>query len=139
MNPEIDTYQITNLALISAFKGFYAISFFKFTSVQEIVKKEALVKAYLFEAIEVEKAGLKVEFKKNPEPVPLELQLKLDEDMLFKTSFESFTPGRQRGYILHFSQAKQSKTRLARIKKCTAKILNGEGLHETYKHTEQSQ
>ena len=152
------TYQRKNVALVSAFKNFCALSFFKgslladteglltspgehsqatrlmrFTSVQEIVAQKALVKAYVYEAIEVEKAGLKVEFKRQAETVPEELQQRLDEDLFFKTAFESLTPGRQRGYILHFSQPKQSKTRLARIEKYTPKILNGEGLHDAYK------
>jgi uncharacterized protein YdeI (YjbR/CyaY-like superfamily) len=73
-----------------------------------------------------------VEFKKNPEPFPEELQQKLDEDPFFKTAFEELTPGRQRGYILYFSQAKQSKTRVSRIENSVPKILNGEGLHDKY-------
>jgi uncharacterized protein YdeI (YjbR/CyaY-like superfamily) len=104
----------------------------KFTSVQQIVELEDVLKSYILEAIAVEKAGLKVEFKKNPEPIPVELQQKLDEDPFFKTAFEELTPGRQRGYIIYFSQAKQSKTRVTRIEKCTPKILNGEGLNDKY-------
>jgi uncharacterized protein YdeI (YjbR/CyaY-like superfamily) len=152
------TLQNKNVVLVTAFKEFCALSFFKgsllsdanrilekpgensqatrlikFTSVQEIVELETVLKAYVLEAIEVEKAGLKVDFKKNPEPIPEELQQKLDEDPFFKTAFEALTPGRQRGYILHFSQPKQSKTRVARIEKCIPKILNGEGLHDQYK------
>lgn len=152
------TYMGKNVAIVSAFKDYCAISFFKgalladtegilkspgessqatrlikFTSNQEIIMLEAILKAYIFKAVEVEKAGLKIEFRKNPEPVPDELQQKLNEDLFFKTAFESLTPGRQRGYIIYFAQAKQSKTRVARIEKCTSKILNGEGLNDAYK------
>ncbi len=151
------TYQNENILIVSAFKEFCAISFFKgsllsdtnrilvkpgensqaaryikFTHFQEIIEKESILKAYIFEAIEVERAGLKVKFKKNPEPIPDELTQKLDEDPFFKTAFEELTPGRQRGYILYFSQPKQSKTRITRIEKCVPKILNGEGLHDKY-------
>ncbi len=94
---------------------------------------EANIKTYICEAIEVEKAGLKVHFKNNPEPIPEELEKKFEEDPVLKTSFAALTPGRQRGYILYFSQPKQSKTRTARIEKFTPKILNGEGLHDKYK------
>lgn len=152
------THQGNNILLLSAFKEYCALSFFKgtlladtegvliapgknsqatrllkFTSVQEIMELEAVLKAYVFEAIEVEKAGLKVEFKKNPESIPEELQQKLDTDPYFRTAYESLTPGRQRGYIIYFSQAKQSKTRQGRIEKYTSKILNGEGIHDAYK------
>jgi uncharacterized protein YdeI (YjbR/CyaY-like superfamily) len=151
------TNQNKNIVLISALRKHCSFSFFKgvllkdpnnilekpgpnsqsdrvikFTSVRQIVELENILKAYVSEAIEVEKAGLKVKFKKNPEPIPEELLRKLDEDPFFKTAFEELTPGRQRGYILHFSQPKQSKTRVARIEKCTPKILNGEGLHDKY-------
>ena len=151
-------YQNSNIVIVSAFKEYCALSFFKgsllsdsngilkkpgensqavrlikFTRVQEIVEVEAILKAYIFEAIELEKAGLKVDFKKNPEPVPDELQQILNDDLYFKTAFEALTPGRQRGYILYFSQPKQSRTRLARIKKCIPKILNGKGLNDKYK------
>jgi len=113
-------------------KNSQADRLFKFTSVQQISELEGVIKAYVMEAIEIEKAGLKVDFKKNPEPVPDELQQKFNEDAFFKTAFEELTPGRQRGYILHFSQPKQSKTRVSRIEKCVPKILNGEGLHDKY-------
>jgi uncharacterized protein YdeI (YjbR/CyaY-like superfamily) len=151
------TYQNKNIVLISALRGYCAFSFFKgvllkdphnilekpgensqsdrvikFTSVQQILESEEILKSYVSEAIEVEKSGLKVVFKKNPEPIPEELQQKFDEDPFFKTAFEELTPGRQRGYILYFSQAKQAKTRVTRIEKCTPKILNGEGLHDKY-------
>ena len=100
----------------------------------ELYKKiESDIKAYIFESIEVEKAGLSVSFKKNPEPVPEELELKFKEDPVLKNAFESLTPGRQRGYILHFSQPKQSKTKVSRIEKCVPMILSGIGLHDKYK------
>jgi len=149
------TYQQKNIILLGAFKEYCVISFLKgallqdakkilqkpgessqsgkvirFTNVKEIQKLEPVIKAYIFEAIEVEKAGLKVDFKKNPEPVPEELQKKLDEIPVFKAAFNALTPGRQRGYILFFSQAKQSKTREARIEKYMPQILNGKGLND---------
>ncbi|HXB30618.1 MAG TPA: YdeI/OmpD-associated family protein, partial [Puia sp.] len=102
----------------------------KFTSVREIVKMEPILKSYIYEAIEVEKAGLKVDFKKNPEPVPVEFQKKLDKKPSLKTAFEGLTPGRQRAYILYFSAPKQSKTRESRIEKYIKQILNGKGLNE---------
>ncbi len=103
----------------------------RFTNVQEIVEKEAILKAYIYEAIEVEKAGLKVKVKKPEElMIPEELQHKFDEIPSLKTSFEALTPGRQRAYILYFSTAKQSKTREARIEKYMENILNGKGLND---------
>lgn len=87
----------------------------------------------IYEAIEVEKAKLKVKFKRNPEPVPKEFQQKLDKNPALKTAFESLTPGRQRGYILHFSQSKQSKTRESRIEKCIPDIFDGKGLNDGYR------
>ncbi|NNE29987.1 MAG: hypothetical protein HKN16_10130 [Saprospiraceae bacterium] len=147
-----------NIMLISAFKDFAAISFFKgsllqdkknllekpgpnsqasrffkFSSVEDIDKIKEEIEAYIYEAIEVEKAGLKVQFKKNPEPIPEELESKFEEDPVFKSAFESLTPGRQRGYILHFSQPKQSKTKIARIEKWMPKILAGDGMHDEYR------
>ena len=105
----------------------------RFTEVNDILQMEAMLKAYIYEALEVEKAGLKVQFKKNPEPIPKELQDKLDENPEFKTAFEALTPGRQRGYILHFSQPKHSKTRVTRIEKCIPQILDGLGMHDKYR------
>jgi len=102
----------------------------KFTSVRQIVGMEPVVKAYIHEAIEAEKAGLEVEYKKNPEPVPVELKNKMNETPALKTAFHALTPGRQRGYILYFSAAKQSKTRESRIEKCMPQILKGKGLHD---------
>lgn len=92
---------------------------------------ETILKAYIHEAIEVEKAGLEVDLKKNTEyKIPEELQNKFDEIPALKTAFEALTPGRQRAYILHFSQAKQSKTREARVEKYVQKILDGKGLKD---------
>ncbi|AEV33447.1 hypothetical protein Oweho_2477 [Owenweeksia hongkongensis DSM 17368] len=130
------TYKGANVAIVSAFKDYAALSFFKgallsdennlldkpgensqaarlfkFTKPQQIIEIEDLIKAYIFEAVEVEKAGLKVEFKKDLEPIPEELQNRLDEDPNLQSAFYSLTPGRQRSYILHISQAKQAKTR----------------------------
>lgn len=102
----------------------------RFTKLEEIIKIEPVLRAYIFEAIDVEKAGLKVEFKTNPEPIPEELQNKFNEDPSFKTAFFALTPGRQRGYILHFSAPKQSKTRVARIEKCQPQIFEGIGFHD---------
>jgi uncharacterized protein YdeI (YjbR/CyaY-like superfamily) len=102
----------------------------RFTHVREIVKMKPVLKAYIDEAVEVEKAGLKVQFKKNPEPIPEEFQKKLDEIPALKTAFDALTPGRQRGYILYFSAAKQSKTRESRVEKYMQQILNGKGLDE---------
>jgi uncharacterized protein YdeI (YjbR/CyaY-like superfamily) len=147
------TFQKSNIVIIQGFKEFCALLFCKgallsdpngilkkfgwqaarripFTSVREIVEIEPVLKAYINEALAAEKAGLKVEFKKNPEPIPEELQNKLDENPALKTAFDALTPGRQRGYILYFSAAKQSKTRTSRIEKCMRQILNGKGLND---------
>lgn len=149
------TYKNKNVVMISAFKEFCALSFFKgilindesnilekpgensqsarlakFTDLHDIAGKEAILKAYIFEAIEIEKAGLKVKFKKQPEPIPEELEKKFDEDPVLKSAFEALTPGRQRGYIIHISQAKQSATRESRIEKCIPKILSGKGFND---------
>ncbi|KAA3635757.1 MAG: hypothetical protein DWQ02_09380 [Bacteroidetes bacterium] len=152
------TFQDKNVLMVSALRDYCCISFFKgsllkdskglmvkpgpnsqaarlfkFKSVEEIQQIEEDIKNYIFEAIEVEKAGLKVKFKKNPESIPEELEQKFEEDPFFKAAFESLTPGRQRGYILFFSQPKKSETRTSRIEKCVPKILNGEGLNDKYK------
>lgn len=149
------TFQQKNIAVMSALNEFCTISFFKgallndghgllekpgentqaarlikFTSVQKIIALEDTIKAYIYEAIEVERTGLKVEFKKTQEPLPEELQIKFDTDPAFKDAFEVLTPGRQRGYILHFMQAKQSRTRETRIEKCMPKIFAGKGMNE---------
>jgi uncharacterized protein YdeI (YjbR/CyaY-like superfamily) len=103
----------------------------RFTNVQEIVELEPILKTYIFEAIEVEKAGLKVNVKQNAELIiPEELQKKFDELPALKAAFEALTPGRQRAYILYFSKPKQSKTRESRIEKYMQQILNGKGLND---------
>jgi uncharacterized protein YdeI (YjbR/CyaY-like superfamily) len=147
--------QESNIVLIHGFKEYCALLFFKgvllndpdgiliqqtknvqaarqirFTNVREIVDRKPVLKAYINEAIAVEKAGLKVNYKKNPEPVPEELQNKLDKTPALKTAFAALTPGRQRAYILYFSAAKQSKTRESRVEKCLPQILNGKGLND---------
>ena len=147
------TFQTSNIVIIQGFKEFCALLFCKgallkdpngilkkfgwqaarripFSNVGEIVEMEPILKAYICEAIEAEKAGLKVNYKKNPEPIPEELQNKLDEIPALKTAFDALTPGRQRGYILYFSAAKQSKTRASRVKKCMPQILKGNGLND---------
>ncbi|WHY59225.1 YdeI/OmpD-associated family protein [Peribacillus simplex] len=150
------TFEKKNIVLIHGFKEYCALLFHKgallqdahgiliqqtenvqgarqirFTNVQEIVATESILKAYIHEAIEVEKAGLEVNFKKNDEfIIPEELHNKFDEIPALKTAFEALTPGRQRAYILHFSQPKQSKTRESRVEKCMQKILNGKGLKD---------
>jgi len=99
-----------------------------FTSLKELMKLKPVVKARLQEAIEVEKSGLEVEFKKEPEPIPAELEAKFKAQPALKKAFHALTPGRQRAYILHFSSAKQSVTRSSRIEKCVEKILAGKGM-----------
>jgi uncharacterized protein YdeI (YjbR/CyaY-like superfamily) len=152
------TFKKKNIVLIHGFKEYCALLFHKgallkdsdniliqqtdnvqsarqirFTYVQEIIEKEGILKAYIHEAIEVEKAGLKVDFKKKPEPIPEELQMKFEEIPELKKAFYNLTLGRQRGYILYFSKPKQSKTRASRIEKCKEKIFRGEGLNDRYK------
>ena len=149
------TFEKSNIVLIHVFKEYCALLFFKgallndpngilirqtknvqaarqirFTNVREIVEMEPILKAYIYEVIEVEKAGLKVNFKKNPEPIPEEFQNKLDEIPALKTAFDALTPGRQRAYIFYFSAPKQSKTRESRVEKCMQQILNGKGLND---------
>ncbi|HEY4989326.1 MAG TPA: DUF1801 domain-containing protein [Opitutaceae bacterium] len=102
----------------------------RFTNVREVVELEPTLKAYIYEAVDAEKAGLKVILNKNPEPIPKEFQNKLDDIPALKTAFYSLTPGRQRGYIFYFSGAKQSKTRESRIEKCRQRILSGRGLDD---------
>jgi uncharacterized protein YdeI (YjbR/CyaY-like superfamily) len=103
----------------------------KFTNVREIVEMATILKAYIYEALEVEKAGLKVNYKKTSEfIIPQEFQNKLDEIPTLKTAFDALTPGRQRAYILYFSAPKQSKTRESRVEKCRQQILNGKGLND---------
>jgi uncharacterized protein YdeI (YjbR/CyaY-like superfamily) len=105
----------------------------RFTDIREIVEMETVLKAYIHEAIEVEKAGLKVNFKKITElKIPEEFQKKLDEIPALKTAFDALTPGRQRGYIFYFSAPKQCKTRESRVEKCMQQILDGKGLNDQY-------
>lgn len=150
------TLNNTNVVLIHGFKEYCALLFFKgallkdpngiliqqtenvqsgrqirFTNVQEIIQLEPVIKAYILEAIEVEKAGLKVELKKTSEyAVPEEFQTKLEEIPVLKTAFEALTPGRRRAYLFYFSQAKQAKTREARIEKYIPQILDGKGIDD---------
>ncbi|MFZ6776005.1 YdeI/OmpD-associated family protein [Undibacterium sp. Ji83W] len=150
------TYDDNNVVLIHVFKEYAALLFFKgalmkdakglliqqtentqatrqlrFTSVSEITKLKAAIKAYVKEAIAVEKAGLKVEFKKTAEfNLPEEFQIKLDGMPALKKAFEALTPGRQKAYLLHFSAAKQSKTRESRVEKAIPQILDGKGLDD---------
>ncbi len=103
----------------------------RFTNVREIVKMEPILKAYIKQAIEIERAGLEVNFKKTSEfKVPEEFQNKLDAISALRTAFDALTPGRQRGYLLYFSGAKQSRTRESRIEKCMPQILKGRGLND---------
>jgi uncharacterized protein YdeI (YjbR/CyaY-like superfamily) len=103
----------------------------RFTGVQEIVKMKPILKAYIFEAIEVEKAGLKVKFNKTTEfKVPEEFQNRLNKILALKTAFYALTPGRQRAYLLYFSAPKQATTRESRVEKCMQQILNGKGLND---------
>ena len=110
-----------------------SVRLLKFENSDEIERIHDEIKAYIFEAVEIEKAGLTVEFKVKPEPIPQELQDVFNQDPVIKMAFENLTPGRQRGYILYFSQAKQSKTRINRIKKCIPMIVSGIGMHDHYK------
>lgn len=150
------TFQGSNIVLIHTFKEYCALLFFKgvlmkdpqgiliqqtenvqaarqirFTSVNEIKEMKASIKAYIYEAVEIEEAGLKVELKKTSEyKVPEEFQIKLDEDAALKTAFEALTPGRQKGYLFYFSQPKLSKTRVARVEKYIPNILEGKGVDD---------
>ena len=145
-----------NIVLIHGFKEYCGLLFFKgallsnaddlliqqtenvqaarqarFTSVEEIKAQQNNIKASIFEAIEIEKAGLKVTLKKTEDfAVPEELQVKLDKLPALKTAFEALTPGRQRAYLFHFSQPKQAKTREARVEKYIPQILNGKGIND---------
>lgn len=121
----------TNGILIQQTKNVQAARQVRFTSVKEIVKLKATLKACIYEAIEVEKAGLKVSLKKTAAyDIPEEFHQKLKEIPALKAAFNVLTPGRQRGYLLHFAQPKQSKTRESRIEKCIQQILDGKGLND---------
>ncbi|HKI44131.1 MAG TPA: YdeI family protein [Balneolales bacterium] len=150
------TYEGSNVVLIHGFKDYCALLFHKgsllkdsdniliqqtenvqaarqlrFTNVQKIVELKSVIKSYIQEAIEVEKAGLQVELKKTKEyEIPEEFQARLDELPALREAFESLTPGRQRGYLLYFSGAKQSTTREQRVEKCIPQILDGKGLRD---------
>jgi len=150
------TFRNGNIVVIQGFKQYCALLFFKgallkdadgilirqtenvqagrqirFTNVREIVQMEPILKTYIQEAIEVEKAGLQVKLKKTSEyTIPEEFQEKLDTIPGLKTAFDALTPGRQRAYIFYFSAPKQSKTRASRVEKCMQQILNGKGLND---------
>jgi uncharacterized protein YdeI (YjbR/CyaY-like superfamily) len=150
------TFEERNIVLMHGFKEYCALLFFKgsllndpdniliqqtenvqsarqirFTNVQEIVKLEKILKAYIYEAIEVERAGLKVKLKKTSDyKMPEEFEHTLNKNAALKKAFNALTPGRQRAYIFYFSQPKQSKTRALRIEKYTPQILEGKGLND---------
>lgn len=151
------TFREKNVVLIHGFKQYCALLFFKgallpdpkgilirqtesvqaarqirFTNVGEIAKMKPILKAYIHEAIAVEKAGLKVKLKKTADfRIPDEFQKKLDEIPALKAAFAALTPGRQRGYIFYFSRSKQPKTRAARVEKCVHQIFRGKGLNDS--------
>ncbi len=117
--------------LHSAGENSQAVRMFRFTDVLTVVELEAILKAYIDEAIQLERAGAKVEFKKAGEfDVPEEFRQVMDEHPALKAAFQALTPGRQRGYLLHFSQAKQAATRFSRIDKCIPKIMSGKGMQD---------
>jgi len=117
--------------LIQQTENMQAARQLRFTEVREITKIEPVIKAYVKEAIEAEKAGLEVKYKETSDfKVPDELRNRFNEDRSFKKAFDALTPGRQRGYLLHFSAAKQSKTRESRIEKWIQQILSGKGLQD---------
>lgn len=150
------TFQESNVAIIHGFKEYCAVLFTKgallkdpkgvlvqqtenvqaarqirFTNLQEVVKLASTVKAYVEEAIELEKSGAEVKYKKTSEfKMPEEFRLKLEKMPALKKAFDALTPGRQRGYLLYFSGAKQSQTREARVEKCTPQILKGKGMDD---------
>lgn len=146
-----------NVVLLSALKGYVFLSFFKgvlmtdahqiftqqgensqtwrilkYTELAQIVAQTEQIKVYINEAIEVEKSGQKIEVQRNIEPLPEELWIAFEEQPELAKAFYALTTGRQRGYILYFSQPKQAESRFRRIEKCKIKILNGEGLHDQY-------
>lgn len=149
------TYNDKNVLMLGAFKAYCFISFFKgallndknnildkagensqhsrlikFTKDSDIAAMEKTIKQYIKQAIEIEKAGLKVETIPNPEPIPDEFKLAMEENPELKNAFFALTPGRQRSWVLHFSSAKQAQTRISRIEKYTPKILQGKGFHD---------
>lgn len=150
------THKGKNIVLIHGFKDYYALLFMKgallqdceniliqqtenvqsgrqirFTNIDQLVAIEATLKAYIFEAIELEKSGMKVEFKKTKDfTIPEDFQTVLNENETVKEAFEALTPGRQKGYLLHFSSPKQALTRVSRIEKSFDRILKGKGLND---------
>jgi len=149
------SFQRKNIIIIQGFKEYFALLFFKggimkdlkhllvkmgentqagrqmrFENVQDILNKKSIIKDYIFEAVEIEERGEKVEIKKEATPIPEEFQIKMNENLELKTAFESLTPGRQRAYLFHFSAPKQSKTRESRIEKSIPNILDGKGMNE---------
>ena len=104
----------------------------KFTKTDEIIKLKNVLKEYILEAIVIEESGAKVEFKKNPEPIPDELSQVFEDDPTFKKAFYDLTLSRQRGYIIYFSQPKQARTRVERIQKYRDKIFSGIGLNDKH-------
>ncbi len=149
------TYEGSNLILLQGFKDYCSLSFCQgsvlkdphgilrkpgehsqamrlipFTSVRAVTDLKAVLHAYLEEAIAAEKAGVKPVFKSTPEPVPEELEAKLNRNPALEEAFAALTPGRQRAYLLHFNAAKQSATRVSRIEACTPRILAGKGIHD---------
>lgn len=153
------SYNGKNILMLSAFNEYCAISFFKgallkdprgvliqptknsnadrsirFTNLEKVNELKEIILDYIKEAVEIENSGLKVKFKPVSDyEIPLEFQTAMDNDQVLKAAFEALTPGRQKGYILYFSQPKQSKTVLSRIEKCTPKIMDGLGLNDRYK------
>jgi len=150
------TFEDRNIVLIHGFKEYYALLFFKgalmkdpegiliqqtknvqaprqirFAALDEIAARKTILRAYILEAVEVEKSGLKAKRKTTEDfPVPAEFKIRLERMPAVKSAFEALTPGRQRAYLLHFAGAKQSKTRESRIEKCIPRILQGKGLDD---------
>ena len=149
------SFQGKNIVIIQGFKEYFVLLFFKggimkdskhllvkmgentqagrqmrFENVQDILDKKSIIKDYIFEAVEIEERGEKVEIKKEATPIPEEFQIKLNENPELKSAFESLTPGRQRAYLFHFSATKQSKTRESRIEKAIPNILDGKGMND---------
>lgn len=149
------SFQGKNIVIIQGFKEYFALLFFKggimkdsehllvkmgentqagrqmrFENVQDILDKKSIIKDYIFEAVEIEERGEKVEIKREATPIPEEFQIKLNENPELKSAFESLTAGRQRAYLFHFSAPKQSKTRKSRIEKSIPNILDGKGMNE---------
>lgn len=152
------TYNGKNILIVTAFKAYACISFFKgsllkdhhqildipgkssqavrqlrFTSVEDIQNLKSEIQSYIVQAIDIEKKGQKVMFKKHLETPPDELIAEFKKDPKFKKAFDGLTPGRQRGYIIYFLQAKQSKTRFQRILNSKEKVFLGKGIHDDYK------